>query len=130
MIHGDHYDASISTETARTASLPGPWLPNVATEIINFQAKFKHTFYWMSESTKNFLTTGAFSQADILSVLENGSVIRMPKETSRKDCYKYTMIGPSLEETEDGTLINLSVTVIPNFDTASLSILRAFSIST
>jgi len=130
MIHGDHYDASISPETARTATLPGPWQPNVATEIINFQAKFKHTFYWLSGSTKEFLTTGPFSKADILSVLENGSVIRMPKESSRENCYKYTMIGSSLEETEDGKPINLSVTVVPNFDNASLSILRAFLIST
>jgi hypothetical protein len=119
MIHGEHYVARISPETAQAAARQRPWSREVANEVINFLAKFIGTNVAITKTAKDLLENHNLSTCDLFSVMETGIVWGAPEKTSRKDYYKYTIIGHTLDDDTS----QIKVVVIPNHLNASISIL-------
>lgn len=125
MIHGEHYDADISPEIARAALHMGPWRRNIATTVINYQAKNIDTAHTITESVKSFLLENNLSIFDILHVLENGKVVKEPQPTSRSKFFKYSVLGKTL----DNFNLDLVVIVVPYFQHGANAIVRAYLVN-
>jgi|GEM_PF-5148363 len=120
MIHGEHYAARISSETAHAANIQRPWERNIAKEVINFLAKSLRTEILLTGSAGQSLSDLQISTLDLIYILENGIIWGLPEKTSRKEYFKYKIVGSCLDDTG----LRLSLTVIPNHIGASLNITK------